>query len=171
MMIEKTGLEGILKITLDIFRDHRGYYIEKYNNDIYKDNGIDINFIQNDISFSKKNVLRGIHGDNEIWKLVTCLEGEFYLIVVNNNENSKQYKQWESFRLSEKNRIQILIPPHFGNGHLALSDRTIFHYKQNTNYYPGKQFTIRWDDPDYKFNWPIKNPIISDRDKLGYFVD
>ena len=171
MKVKKTNLEGVLKITLDTFEDHRGYYIETYNEDLYKKNGIDIKFIQDDVSVSKKNVLRGIHGDRETWKLISCLEGEFYLLVVNNDENSKQYKQWESFILSEKNRIQILVPPNFGNGHFVLSKRTIFHYKQNTNYYPKGQFTIRWNDLNYKFNWPIKNIILSERDKLGHFVD
>ncbi len=171
MKVKKTNLEGVLKITLDTFEDHRGYYIETYNEDLYNKNGIDIKFIQDDVSVSKKNVLRGIHGDRETWKLISCLEGEFYLLVVNNDENSKQYKQWESFILSEKNRIQILVPPNYGNGHLVLSKRTIFHYKQSTNYYPKRQFTIRWNDPNYKFNWPIKNPILSERDKLGHFVN
>jgi dTDP-4-dehydrorhamnose 3,5-epimerase len=171
MKVEKTNLEGVLKITLDTFEDHRGYYIETYNEDLYKKNGIDIKFIQDDVSVSKKNVLRGIHGDRETWKLISCLEGEFYLMVVNNDENSPQYMQWESFTLSEKNRIQILVPPKFGNGHLVISGRAIFHYKQNTNYNPKRQFTIRWNDSNYKFNWPIKTPILSERDKLGHFVD
>ena len=128
-------------------------------------------FIQDDISVSTKNVLRGIHGDQDTWKLISCLEGEFYLVVVNNDENAPQYKQWESFVLSEQNRIQVLIPPKFGNGHLVLSERAIFHYKQNTYYTPKGQFSIRWDDPEYNIKWPFENPILSERDKLGYFVD
>ena len=127
MIIEKTKLEGVLQIRLEAFEDHRGYYIETYNEDLYKQNGIDVKFIQDDISVSSNNVLRGIHGDHETWKLISCLEGKFYLVVVNNDENSPQYKQWESFILSEQNRIQILVPPNFGNGHLVISERTIFH--------------------------------------------
>ena len=94
MKIENTDLEGVLKITLEAFEDHRGYYIETYNEDVYNKNGISVKFIQDDISVSKKNVLRGIHGDQETWKLISCLEGEFYLVVINNDEKSNQVKQW-----------------------------------------------------------------------------
>lgn len=170
MIIEKTKLEGVLQIRLEAFEDHRGYYIETYNEDLYKQNGIDVKFIQDDISVSSNNVLRGIHGDRETWKLISCLEGKFYLVVVNNDENSPQYKQWESFTLSEQNRIQILVPPNFGNGHLVISERTIFHYKQNTYYDPKGQFTIRWNDPEYNIWWPIRNPILSQRDEVGHYV-
>ena len=126
MKVQKTKLAGVQKIELDVFKDYRGYYIETFNEDLYIKNGIDIKFVQDDISVSHKNVLRGIHGDQNTWKLISCLEGEFFLVVVNNDKNSIQYKQWESFILSEKNRIQILVPPKFGNGHLVLSERAIF---------------------------------------------
>ena len=171
MKIGKTTLEGVLKITLDAFEDHRGYYIETYNEELYKGNGINIKFIQDDISVSSKNVLRGIHGDQNTWKLISCLEGEFYLAVINYNEQSPQYKQWESFTLSEQSRIQILVPPRFGNGHLVLSERAIFHYKQNTYYNPEGQFTILWNDPEYNIKWPTADPILSKRDEVGHFVD
>ena len=138
---------------------------------MYKKYGIELDFIQDDISVSKKNVLRGIHGDQKTWKLISCLEGEFYLVVVNNDQNSPQYKRWESFTLSEQNRIQILVPPKFGNGHLVLSERAIFHYKQNTYYNPKSQFTILWNDPEYSIKWPTTNPVLSKRDEIGRFVD
>lgn len=162
----ETKLKGVLQISPPtIFKDFRGEYVETYNNDLYIENGIDIEFIQDDISVSKKNVLRGIHGDSKTWKLVTCLYGSFHLIVVNNNINSPQYKLFQSFILSDKNRYQILIPPYFGNGHLVLSDFAIFHYKQSTNYDRLGQFTIMWDDPTYNFDWPVNNPILSKRDQ------
>ncbi len=171
MKIEKTKLKDVIKITPDIFKDYRGYYIETYNNKLYEKSVTKIKFVQDDISVSKKDVLRGIHGDKDTWKLVSCLEGEFYLVVVNNDENSKQYKQWESFTLSAKKYTQILIPPKFGNGHLVLSEQAIFHYKQNTYYNPEGQFTILWNDPKFNIKWPNSNPILSKRDNLGYFVD
>lgn len=165
MIVSATDLEGVLLIEPPtIFEDFRGEYIETYNEKIYFSHGIDIKFIQDDISLSRKNVLRGIHGDTETWKLVTCLEGAFYLIVVNNDQKSSQYKKWVSFTLSDKNRKQVLIPPKFGNGHLVLTDKAIFHYKQSTDYNRSGQFTISWNDPDYNFWWPVVNPITSIRD-------
>jgi dTDP-4-dehydrorhamnose 3,5-epimerase len=110
-------------------------------------------------------VLRGIHGDNKTYKLVSCLYGEFQLIVVNNDPKSSQFKKWQSFDMSFRNRSQILIPPKFGNGHLVLSETAIFHYKQNTQYDRNSQFTIKWNDPLYKFEWKSKSPILSDRDR------
>ena len=165
MKVQKTELEGVLIIDPPTnFEDFRGSYIELYNDRLYKKFGIKYNFIQDDISTSKYNVLRGIHGDATTCKLVTCLYGEFYLVVVNNNPASNQYKQWQSFYLSDVNRKQILIPPLFGNGHLVLSEIAIFHYKQTTEYNREGQFTIKWNDPEYKIKWPVKNPILSKRD-------
>lgn len=162
--VERTKLDGVLLIKPSIFEDHRGQYVEIYNKDLYRKSGIDVKFIQDDISVSSKDVLRGIHGDSQTWKLISCLYGEFYLAVVNWDSSSSQYRQWESFVLSEKNRVQVLVPPRFGNGHLVLSERAIFHYKQSTYYNRAGQFTIVWNNPELKINWPIENPILSKRD-------
>lgn len=170
MKICKAKLEGVLSIKLDVFKDRRGGYIEIYNEKLYREKDINIKFVQDDISVSRKNVLRGIHGDPQTWKLITCLYGEFYLVVVNWDEASAQFGQWESFTLSEDNRLQILVPPKFGNGHLILSERAIFHYKQSSYYNPSIQFTLLWNDPKLKIEWPTKNPILSQRDKTGRYV-
>lgn len=163
--ISKTSLDGVLRITPPtIFKDFRGSYVETYNRESYTAAGIDIDFIQDDISTSSRNVLRGIHGDQETWKLVSCLQGAFYLVVVNWDESSPQYQQWESFELSDANWLQILIPPKFGNGHLVLTEHAIFHYKQNTNYNRVGQFTLAWNDPLLNISWPIEKPILSERD-------
>jgi len=167
MMIAKTNLEGVLLITLDSFVDFRGAYVETYNEELYIKNGINVKFVQDDISVSKKNVLRGIHGDYETWKLISCLFGKFYLIVVNCKEGSEDFGKWQSFVLSDSERSQVLVPPGYGNAHLVLSDTTIFHYKQSTYYHPEKQFTYRWDDPRFNISWPVKNTILSERDKNG----
>ena len=168
MNVEKTELDGVLLITPPtIFKDFRGEYVETYNREIYLENGIDTNFIQDDISVSKKNVLRGIHGDQSTTKLISCLFGSFFLVVVNNDPTSKQYKKSISFMLSESNRLQVLVPEKFGNGHLVLSEQAIFHYKQNTQYNRAGQFTIIWNDPEYNFGWPISDPILSARDAGG----
>jgi dTDP-4-dehydrorhamnose 3,5-epimerase len=157
MEITESQLEGVFIIKpFTIFEDFRGTYVELYNEELYKEK-IPVDFIQDDISTSYQNVLRGIHGDTTTWKLVSCLYGSFYLVIVNNKPDSKQYKQWTS--------ITLLIPPGFGNGHLVLTEQTIFHYKQNTYYDRSTQFTIAWNDPNLNIYWPIKDPILSERDK------
>ena len=164
MEVQKTKLDGVLLIKLDVFEDHRGEYVETYNEELYRSKAIDIKFVQDDISVSTRNVLRGIHGDKVTWKLISCLYGKFYFVVVNCDTNSKSFGQWQSFVLSSRNRHQVLVPPGYGNGHLVLSDETIFHYKQSTYYDRSKQFTYKWDDPRFNIWWPTKNPILSERD-------
>jgi len=163
--VTKAKLEGVLIIKPPtIFEDFRGIYVETYNEELYKEAGINIKFIQDDISVSAKNVLRGIHGDDMTWKLVSCLHGEFHLVVVNLDKASPQFRQWESFILSDENHLQVLIPAGFGNGHVVLSEKAIFHYKQSTYYDHARQFTILWNDPMLNIQWPVNNPILSKRD-------
>ena len=165
MLIEPTNLDGVKLITPPTnFEDFRGSYIEIYNQSAYHQAGLKEAFIQDDISTSRKNVLRGVHGDATTWKLISCLYGAFYLVVVNNDPTSLEFKKWEAFTLSDQNRKQILIPPKFGNGHLVLTDIAIFHYKQTTEYDRSGQFTIIWNDPNYGLWWPVKQPILSIRD-------
>ena len=117
------------------------------------------------ISSSKKHVLRGIHGDDCTTKLVSCLYGSIYLVVLNNDQESKQYREWTSFTLSDSNKKQVLIPPKFGNGHVVMSDHAVFSYKLDSYHNYSNQFTIRWNDEDaHNIWWPIKNPITSLRD-------
>jgi dTDP-4-dehydrorhamnose 3,5-epimerase len=166
MDVSKTSLDGVLVITPPtIFEDFRGSYVETYNLKQYREAGVDVEFIQDDISVSSRHVLRGIHGDQETWKLVSCLQGEFFLVVVNWDRESSQHGQWVSFVLSEQNRQQVLIPPKFGNGHVVLSDQAIFHYKQSTYYNREGQFTLLWNDPTLNISWPVSDPILSDRDR------
>lgn len=146
------------------FEDFRGSYVELYNESLYREAGIEVDFIQDDISTSSRHVLRGIHGDRETWKLISCLYGKFYLVVVDMDEASPTYRQWEGFTLSDTNRLQVLVPPKHGNGHVVLSDTAIFHYKQNTLYDRSGQFTILWNDTAFGIWWPVKNPILSQRD-------
>lgn len=170
MKVEKTSLPGVLQIKLEMFEDHRGRYAEIYNEKLYQEAGINVRLIQDDISVSTRHVLRGIHGDDSTWKLISCLHGKFYLVVVNCDKLSESYGKWQSFVLSETNGYQVLVPPKHGNGHLVLSESTIFHYKQSTYYNPKGQFTYKWDDPGLKIWWPTKDPILSQRDEAGRFV-
>lgn len=166
LAIVRPKLDGVLLITPPtIFEDFRGTYVETYNQELYIRSGVTVPFVQDDISTSSRHVLRGIHGDSETWKLVSCLHGMFYLVVLNHDENSPQFGQWEGFTLSDTNRTQVLIPPKFGNGHVVLSETAIFHYKQTTYYNRAGQFTVAWNDPAFKIWWPIANPIVSRRDQ------
>ncbi|MBT4208472.1 dTDP-4-dehydrorhamnose 3,5-epimerase [Candidatus Woesearchaeota archaeon] len=117
---------------------------------------------------SRKNVLRGLHGDSVTWKHITCVWGEIYLVVVDNIPESENYLKWDSFIISERNHLSVLVPPGFANGHLCLSEECLFHYTQS---YPEdyvdwmNQDTLKWDDPRIRINWPIDNPILNWRDK------
>ena len=165
MVVEKTKLDGVLLIKLDGFEDHRGEYLELYNENLYKSKGIDIDFVEDDVSIATTGVIKGIHGDDCTWKLISCLHGKFYLVVINYDKESKDFGEWESFVLSDRNKHQVLVPPKHGNGHLCLSDKSIFHYKQSSYYDPSRQFTIRWNDPKFNLWWPVKEPILSMRDE------
>jgi len=115
--------------------------------------------LQDDLSVSRHNVFRGIHGDAGTSKLIDCLYGEIYFVVVDPAK-----KEYQSFILSPMSGLQILVPPKFGNGYLVLSDWATFHYKQSTYYGEFKQFTIKHNDPQYNIKLPIDNPIVSERD-------
>jgi len=166
-----TGLPGVLLIQPEIFDDFRGENTELYNIQAYKEAGIIVDFVQESMSVSRKEVLRGIHGDSHTWKLISCLYGSLYLAVVNCDGGSPHFGKWLSFTLSDKNRKQVLIPPFYGNAHLVLSDTAIFHYKLSSFFEPKGQFTYKWNDPRFNIWWPIKNPIQSRRDEEGRYID
>ena len=166
LSVRDTVLDGVKVIVPPTrFEDFRGTYVETYNEEIYRAAGIDVEFLQDDISVSSRHVLRGLHGDQKTWKLISCLQGKFYLVVINWDPTSPQHRKWQSFVLSDRNNLQVLIPPKFGNGHLVLSEQAIFHYKQSTYYDREGQFTIAWNDPALGLWWPVKDPIVSQRDQ------
>ena len=167
MKVDNTSLDGVKLITPDtMFEDYRGTYTEIYNRVDYQYNPNlpNIGFVSDDVSVSRMGVLRGIHGDDKTWKLVSCLYGVFYLVVLNYDEESKQYGEWEGFTLSDRNRRQVLIPPRFGNGHLVMTDVAVFHYKQSKHYDRESQFTVKWDDDRFNIFWPMIPNILSSRD-------
>ena len=165
--VSKTQLDGVLTIQPYAFEDHRGEFVETYNERIYRYAGLDVKFLQDDISVSTRGVLRGIHGDSRTTKLLSCLHGKLYFVVANCDTASPDFGKWQSFILSDVTRIQVLVPPKFGNGYLVLSDRAIFHYKQSTYYDRAGQFTYKWNDPRFNIWWPVKDPILSVRDETG----
>ena len=170
--VEKTNLPGALLIKPEAFTDFRGSYLEIFNEEnyrkIFKENGIpELKFIQDDTSVSFKNVLRGFHGDAKTWKLISCLRGEIYAVILNCDEESKDFGKWQAFTLSGENRYQLLVPPKHGNSFLVISEDAVYHYKQTTYYDPINlpQFTYKWNDPRFNVKWPIDNPILSNRDQ------
>ena len=165
-------LEEVAIIQPDIFYDYRGEYVETWNVENYKvfdhlvNDSNKIEFKQDDISTSVKHTLRGLHGDDKTWKLVSCIYGSLLQVVVDMRESSDTYLEYDMFSINDKNRNQILIPPGFANGHLVMSDFGIFNYKQSTLYTGAStQFTVKWNDPKLNIPWPIDNPILSSRDK------
>ena len=152
------------KIINTSFRDHRGFYWTSWEKKLTKK----INFKHDKFSLSKKNVLRGLHGDHKTWKLISCPYGKLLLVVVNCIKKSKDYLKWKSWTISQKNGVKILVPPNYANGHLCLSKECLFHYKLSYkgSYLDAKdQFSLRWNDPKIKIKWNIKKPILSMRDK------
>lgn len=152
-------------ITHDVHHDHRGDLWTLWNKDTFLQH---LDFNHDKASTSCKDVIRGIHGDYKSWKLIECLYGELYFVLVDNRPDSKYYKTWTSMMLSDKVRQSVLVPPGIGNGFCVLSDHSVFHYKwAYEGDYPDvdDQFTLKWNDPDLAIEWPINNPILQERDK------
>lgn len=158
-----TKFDDVYIFYADKFIDHRGAYVETYNDQYFKSIVSDVDFVQDDYSTSRKGVLRGLHGDDSTWKLVSCPYGTMYFVIADNREQSKTYLQWQSFILTEEQPKFVLVPPGFANGHLVISDVAVFNYKQS-QYYGTKQFTIKHNDPRLNIFWPIGEPIQSMRD-------
>jgi len=118
---------------------------------------------------SRKNVLRGLHGDGQTWRYITCVQGEVYQVIVDNRPHSSNYLKYETFILSDKNHLGVLIPPNFVNGHLCLSDSCIVQYMKS---YPEQyvdwndQQVVKWNDERIGIEWPIDNPILRGRDRV-----
>ena len=146
------------------FSDFRGKIWTKWEKKMFKN----IKFNLSKYSTSKKNVLRGFHGDPKSWKLVSCIKGEVLNVVVDYRKSSKNYLKYSSFILNDKNKISILIPPMFLNSWLCLSKDCIYSYDYSFkgNYNDVKnQISIKWNDAKINFKWPIKKPILSFRDR------
>lgn len=164
MKIENTAIEGLKIVKPEFHEDYRGTNFESYNKKYY-DVALNIDFVVDSISTSRRHVLRGIHGDYKTTKLVSCLYGTIYMIVLDLRHESKTYNQWQSFTLSDRNKHQLLIPPGCGNAHLVVSDECVFSYKLDQYYDRESQFTVKWNDPMYDISWPVKHPILSERDR------
>ena len=170
MEIANTPIRDLKIITPKIFRDERGYFYENHNANNYKQIiGKDLKFVQDNISCSKKNILRGLHFQekNSQGKLVSVVSGSVYDVAVDLREGSNTFLKTFGLELSSKNHKQLWIPPGFAHGFLSLADNTIVHYKCTDFYAPEFEKTIIWNDETLSINWLIQNPIISEKDALG----
>ena len=172
LTVKETTLQQVLLITpLTVHEDFRGSYLQTYNQAAYHQVGIP-DFVQDDFCASYRNVLRGIHGDDHTWKLVHCPFGRIYQVVVNYDRESAQFLCWEAFFLSDANRLQVLVPPKFGNAYLVMSEWALYAYKQSSYYHGADtQFTLHYADPRIGIHWPIDNPILSERDRHAVFFN
>jgi dTDP-4-dehydrorhamnose 3,5-epimerase len=157
--------DGVKYFHPDVYTDFRGDLWTLWQSG---KSDFDMPFNHDKVSTSRKNVIRGIHGDQKSYKLITCLYGEIYFVTVDNRIDSPTYGEWDWEILSDKNRTQALLSPGIGNGFCVLTENSVFHYKWFYNGdYPDvdEQFTIKWDDPKIGIDWPISNPILQKRDR------
>lgn len=168
MNIIKTEINEVLIIEPKVFGDHRGWFTETYSKEKFKKIGIDIDFIQDNHSFSsEKGTLRGLHfqlNPKAQTKLVRCTKGKILDVAVDIREGSPTYKKWVAVELSEENKKQLLVPKGFAHGFITLTENVEVQYKVDEYYSPENDRSIRFDDPEINVDWGIENPILSDKD-------
>ncbi len=170
MQIEKLDIEGLLVIHPDIFEDERGFFYESYNFDKYSKLGLDARFVQDNLSKSQKNVLRGLHFQNPPHaqgKLVQVIHGSVIDVAVDIRKGSKTYGKHHSILLSSKNKTQFYVPPGFAHGFLTLEDDTLFSYKCTDVYHKESEGSILWNDSGLGIEWPTDDPIVSEKDQVA----
>jgi len=150
------------------FRDNRGVFIELYKRSDFMREGITEYFLQDNYSRSAKNVLRGLHYQKHPGaqgKLVCCLKGRIFDVAIDIRKDSPTYANWVGAELSDDNNFMLYIPPDFAHGFVVLSDLAEVLYKCTQEYQPENDRGIIWNDPDIGINWPVDNPILSEKDK------
>lgn len=167
MTVTEAPLPGILLISLDKFGDARGSFFESWNKERYAREGLPFTFAQDNVSYSSKGVVRGLHfqNPNPQGKLVHVVQGEVFDVAVDLRVGSPTFCKWFGAILSAANNTQMYIPEGFAHGFMALSDLAIFSYKCTALYDKAGDRSVRWDDPDIGIDWPIKNGILSDKDR------
>ena len=160
-----TTIPGARLFVPDVYEDDRGFFKELYSPVKYRALGLLDEFVQDSVSFSARNVLRGLHGDPSMSKLVQVLRGSIWDVIVDVRPGSPTYAKWQGFDLSEHNHMQLYIPKGFLHGFVALTDDVGFSYKHGAYYDPSAEFAVRWDDPDLAIAWPLDGePRISPKD-------
>jgi len=167
MKVLPTRLDGVLIIEPKIFNDPRGFFFESYHKNRYRDLGISCAFVQDNLSYSIKNTLRGLHYQhpNDQDKLVSVLRGEVLDVAVDIRRGSPTFGQWVGERLSAENHRQLFIPKGFAHGFCVLSDEAVFSYKCSDFYAPTSEHGIVWNDPKIGIEWPLESPLLSEKDE------
>lgn len=171
-MVKKidTSIKDLFIIETDIFKDARGYFYESYSEKKYNDLGLNFKFVQDNISKSSFGTIRGLHyqvGNYAQGKLCQVLSGAVLDVAVDIRHGSSTFGKYFSVELSSENNLQLWIPPGFAHGFSVLSETALFSYKCTNYYSKNDERCILFDDIDLGINWKVKNPIISDKDKLG----
>ncbi len=166
MKVERTDLPGVLLIEPRVFGDERGYFLETFQADRYRAAGIAGPFVQDNLSFSRGPVLRGLHLQypRVQAKLVSVLAGEVFDVAVDVRPGSPHFGRWTGALLSDGNKRQLYIPAGFAHGFCVLSESALFAYKCTGVYAPEDEITVRWNDPEIGIAWPVAEPILSDKD-------
>jgi dTDP-4-dehydrorhamnose 3,5-epimerase len=169
MIIETTPLAGLLLVKPDVFGDERGFFQETWNLRRYTEAGLDRHFVQDNLSLSRKGILRGLHFQNPgpQGKLVYVLQGEVFDVAVDVRADSPTFGQWYGATLSAENHHQLFVPEGFAHGFCVTSETALFAYKCTDFYDPKAEFSLLWNDPDIGIEWPIKNPGLSEKDQNG----
>ena len=166
MKVTTCDLPGLLIIEPDVFGDSRGFFMESWSRQRYREAGIDLDLVQDNFSLSRRGTLRGLHFQNPFaqGKLVSVLQGEVFDVGVDIRRASPTFGRWFGMTLSAENKRQFFLPPGFAHGFLVLSEMALFHYKCTDYYSPKDEQGFRWDDPDVGIKWPVANPVLSKRD-------
>ena len=164
----------MLRIEVDRFGDERGFFMETYRRDRYLAAGIDATFVQDNLSRSRANVLRGLHLQDPsapMAKLVRCSSGEIFDVAVDLRSDSPTLGHWVGEIISEANGIQLFIPAGFGHGFLTLSETADLQYKCSSNYAPEAEIAVAWNDAQIGIDWKVTAPVVSDRDAAGITLE
>lgn len=169
MQIIPSRLAGALIIEPRVFGDTRGFFMESWNKARYAEAGIALDFVQDNLSFSQRGVLRGLHfqNPNAQGKLVQVLQGEVFDVAVDIRVGSPTFGQWDSVVLSAENRRQFYVPPGFAHGFCVTSSTALFTYKCTDLYNPAAEGSVLWNDPDLAIPWPVDAPELSAKDRAG----
>ena len=169
MKVIATALPGVMIIEPKVFGDAWGFFMETWNQARYEEHGLPAVFVQDNLSFSQKGVLRGLHfqNPNAQGKLVYVLQGEVFDVAVDIRVGSPTMGKWVGVTLSSENKCQIYIPEGFAHGFCVTSETALFAYKCTEMYQPLSEYGVSWKDPDLGIKWPIEKPLLSEKD-LNY---